>query len=740
MYRRQCVNNMRLKYFFRSFIVMFVTSSFAASSMATNNAPLPDHLEEIVVTAQKRKQTLHEIPMALSVLNENMLRLQGVSSLGDLASSTITSLNIQPYANSPSTLVVSIRGNGPGDVGQTTRDSSVAIYIDEIYLGRSQALDFELAEVERIEILRGPQGTLYGRNATSGAINLISRQPTGELGLRQTFSVGRYNQKTSVTHLDLPEKSGLRTKIDTIYSERDGWVENDAPGQADYNEYIKSGGRFTGTWQASETLDLDYSYIRSKTKMSQNYYQFFRDFLFVFGDEGGRQEDSRLPLALKPSTTDQSLHNLTVDWVLSDDIQFKSISSYRELDSEDQNNFGGVYYLNGISDVVEVEQDQFSQEFRLTGSGKRLDWVTGLYYYSESTDETINQFFSLDIFGFATPTPINPPTNIDPYTGEAVPPKKVVSDLESLSLYGQGTYTPAILNDQLQLTFGLRYTNEEKSGRQILGGDEDYQLEDNRADPSFNVKYTINDTLNIYTSWSQAFRSGGVNVRSANLEPFDREKVDTTEVGLKYYGLDKRLRVNVALFKTNYDDMFIDVFDPLDLTINDTINAENTVKVDGAEIETTWQVTKNLTTLFSYTYLDGDFPLQPNSLSPTNELEQFNITQTPKHSGSLVLDYQFPQTGIGQFGLHTEIVSRSLYHHYPSGGVARPDGYTLFNAKLELSSIPITQDNGNLRLGIWGKNITDEEYTISSFHFEGFSTIQAFGEPRTYGVDINYEF
>ena len=737
---------------FKSTEILLAGCIAASASVAAPTAPNHNlkntaqagFIEEVIITAQRREQSLQDIPIAISVLDQQQLKNLGVSSLGDLMSGTVPSLHMQPYANTPSTLVVAIRGNGPGDVGQTTRDSSVAIYLDEVYLGRSQSLDFELAETQRIEVLRGPQGTLYGRNATGGAINLISQQPTGELGLRQTVSAGNYNLLSSVTHLDLPSVANISTKIDLLYAERDGWVDNTAAGQSDYNEFEKQGFKFSAAWSPSDTLGIDYSYHHSDTEMSQNYYQFHRDFIGVFGDEGGRKTKTRLPLEpLEPSSAEQDIHSVHLDWQINQDVYFTSITAYREMENEDQTNFGGTLYFNGFNDRVDVDQEQFSQEFRLVGSIQRLDWISGLYYQTEDVTERIEQLFTLDIFGLINPeplTPIIPPTNFDVFSGAPIEPREVSSELESLSWYGQATYTPPVLNDQFRITLGLRYTNEEKNGQQTEGGNSDYTLEDDRVDPAFTLEYLPTDNINLYAKWSRAFRSGGVNVRSPNLIPYDLEEVDTSELGLKLTAWDQRLRLNAAAFFTDYDGMFIDVFDPDDLAFSDTVNASEKVEVDGFELELTVIPIQSLTTALAYTYLDGEMPLQPNPLSTDGQLEQFNLTQTPKHAGSLIVNYAFQPTGIGIFSANMEVISRSQSHHFPTGGKARPDGYTLFNARIALSAIPITRNSDELEIAVWGKNLNDEEYVVSSFHFAGASTIQAFGEPRTYGVDIQYSF
>jgi iron complex outermembrane recepter protein len=693
-------------------------------------------IEEIIVTAQKREQTLQDTPIAMSVLSDKQLAQQGISSLDDLISGTVSSLNINPYGHSSSTLIIAIRGNGPGDAVQTSRDASVAVYLDEIYLGRTQGLDFELAEMKRIEVLRGPQGTLYGRNATAGAINLISKRPSGEFGIRQTLGTGTYDLLSSNTHIDLPQWAGISSKIDYLQTKRDGWVNNTDKNEADYNAFEKSGYRVSVDISPFDDFTAAYTYNDSHTETTQLYYQFYRDLLGYFGTEGGRQSETRFPIApLKPTITEQQLHSLTLNWALSDSLTILSLSAYRNLDDKTRNNYAGTLYFNGLIEALDIDQSQFSQEFRLVGTHDRLDWVTGLYYYTEKTEEAVQQLFSLDIFsvGIGEPIPrITPPA--------ALPTLGVKTELESTAVYGQATWTPPVLNDQLEITLGIRHTQENKSGSQTTGQLNPFVVpSDNQTDPSVTLTYNESDYLSIYAKWSTAHRSGGVHSRSKNMKPFKKEEVDTVELGIKKQGWNNRLRLNVALFRTDYEGMFIDIFDPQDFTTANTINAANTVEVDGAEIDLTIAPLRGMSIGLSYTYLDGDMPLQPNPLTE-GALEVFQITQTPQHAGAFTLDYELPRLSFGTLTGHIDIVASAGYHHWPSGGVAHPDGYTLVNARVDLVDIPLSDNYGSLTLSLWGKNLTDEEYVISAFNFEEVATIHAFGNPRTAGIELKYDF
>ncbi len=688
-------------------------------------------LEEVIVSAQKRDQSLQDTPIAISVLSARQLEMQGISSLGDMMDGMVPSLRILPYSNTPSALVMAIRGNGPSEVGQATRDSSVAVYLDEFYLGRAQGLDMELAELERIEVLRGPQGTLFGRNATGGAISLVSKRPSGQFGLKQTVEAGRFDQFSSITHIDLPEWVGLRTKVDYLFTERDGWVNNTAPGQADYNAWKKQGFRFSANRDFGDSVELNYAYTNTRTDMSQNYFQLYRDDIGIIGADEGRQTTTRYPIApLQPSNSDQQMHSLKLDWQVSDAVKAQSLTSWRKLDDKTFANYGGTVYYNGLVEEVDMIQKQISQEFRLLGSYNRIEWVAGLYYYKADVSEAIRDFFSLDIFGDPPLTPINPPI-------EAGPERAIVSDIRSQAIYGQATWTPPVLDDRFGITLGLRHSREDRWGKRLTGGFVPFDLKTGQTDPMITLEYQASDQVLTYAKWSNAYRSGGVSSHSVDLTPFDAEDVNTFELGLKAEGWHQRLRVNAALFSTDYRNMFIDV-QSASLEFLETINAANKVTVDGGELDLTIKATDKLTLGLSYTYLSGDLPMQPNPYNG-NIVERFYMTQTPRHAGALTLDYTFAPLPIGTIVGHLDAISSSHYHHWPTGGPGHPDAYTLFNARLVLSDIPIGAGKGALKSSLWGKNLTNEEYAVYSVDW-GVVVPQIYNDPRTVGISVTWEY
>ena len=241
--------------------------------------------------------------------------------------------------------MIGIRGNAPSDASEVTRDGSVGIYVDGVYLARTHRINIDVADLERIEVLRGPQGTLFGRNSIGGAVSLVSKKPTGEWGAKQIVSKGRFDELRSITRVNLPEIAGVKAKLDYLHYRRDGWVNNTAPGESDYNEKSKDGGRLTVNWQPVESLSLDYSNDKTKVKMVQEYMQFYRARLGIFEEELERATETRLPVVpLDPTVVEQEGHAATVTWLLSDTMTLKSISSYRSHDEVGNSNYAGVLY------------------------------------------------------------------------------------------------------------------------------------------------------------------------------------------------------------------------------------------------------------------------------------------------------------------------------------------------------------------------------------------------------------
>jgi iron complex outermembrane receptor protein len=718
-----------------SSLVMLVASS-GISQYALSNEIQTYQLEEVLVTAQKQSQSLQKTPVAVTALSRNDLDKLGVSSLDGLADSIVSSLRISPNGNATSTLEVSIRGNGPTDVGQITREGHVAIYQDGFYLGRAQGLSMELAEIERIEVLRGPQGTLFGRNATGGAIQIVTALPTGEFSIEQNITAGRFDDRRSTTRINTPEIKGVSAKIDYMYRKQDGWVRNADKQEEDYNAVEKQGGRLSVHWQANNTTTWDNAYENAVSESTQPYFQVYRDNGGLIGDEGKRQTKTRFPLQLEPTMVDIESHSLIGTKRVNDNITVKSLSAYRTLKEEGNNNWGGVLYANGVNLAEDVDQRQWSQEFQVLGDYEHLTWVAGAYAYRERSKQTTQLHFTLDTDGSITGSGI-PFTPIDPPITFGLPATHIEAKTDSKGLYGQTTWKPLSENEKLQLSLGIRYTEDEKKGDRFQYVENEFSLDSEHWDGQAIVSYDWNDLLSTYLKWGSAYKAGGANTRSATFDPYLEMEVNTWEAGLKSEWFDRRVRVNAAIFRSRYNDMQFDFVDPEVVLVTETLNAQETVRVSGFELELSARPTESLTLGLSYTYLDGDMPLQPNPLD-NGALTRFELHQTPNHAGAITVDYMIPSSA-GVFIGHLAIRSTDQYA-YASVINPRLDGYTLVDGRITLPSLFSGQDTGDLEVSIWASNILDEEYVVVGYPIgvPPITTVQAFGQPRTFGIDARF--
>lgn len=692
----------------------------------------PDMLEEIIVSSQKTERPLQETPNAVTVLSGSLLDSADIRGLDDLSEGLVPSLKILPFAAGPTSLTMTIRGYGPTDAGQVTRESSVGVYKDGFYLGRIQGLAMEMADLERLEVFRGPQGTMFGRNATGGAVNLVTKKPTGEFNLRQTVGYGNYGALRTITRLDLPEVAGVRVKFDYIHSERDGWLKNTAPDQSDYHASNMDGGGVTINADLSDTLLLEYDLDLAWLEATQGYYHVNVDNLGIIGTEPNRASETRFPVTpLQPTTVEHQMHSLTLTWQVSDSLTVKSLTSYRDLEEDTFTNFAGAAYFNGLTYTDDIRQEQWTQEVQLLGSHDRIEWVMGLYYFKEDVFEEKADSFSLNIdFVGGTVTPFD--------TLVAAPVVSAEATTKSKAIYGQATWTPPIMGDKLDVTFGLRYTDDDRTGTRTIATTQPFEFKKDKLDPLVVLNYHWTDDVATYAKWSTAFKAGGVSIRSTSLGAYDPEDVETFEVGLKADFLDHRLRINAALFSTDIDNAQLDFPDPAAITVVETINATETVEIDGMELEVSMVPLPGLVIGLNYTYLDASIPPQPNPLAG-GAVQTFVLPQTPEHAGSVTVDYTFPPTSIGTFQAHMDLSVTDEYH-YVAFAPQGLDAYAVLNARLSLTDIDLGNNAGNLEVSLWGKNLFDTEYVVVGFPAGAVAESVAYGTPRTYGLDLTYRF
>jgi iron complex outermembrane receptor protein len=402
----------------------------AGVARAADPAPAPadaaaadnSGLGEIVVTATKRETNLQKTPIAISVVGAEAIKDRHIQSLIDLADGAVPSLRIATFEARQSALTVGIRGIVPFDANQTARDQGVGVYIDGVYLGRQQGLNAALFDVQRIEVLRGPQGTLFGRNTEGGAVSIVTKEPTGEFGGRVTGGVGNYGSHTVEGHIDLPAFANLAIKIDALQQHQDPTVKNPLAGQAGWNQYDRKGGRISAKWTPFDGFSALVSYDKSKDENTPNYSQLVNfnpnglpvatlaqitanggklpagtiaplsPLVVVSGDNRMKVADIGVPQ--QPSVDRSEGTSINLKYKLTPNIELRSITAWRTVSTDQWDNSGGAHRTVFLPNAAfsryslsYLDQRQFSQEIQLVGSIPQVDFVLGGYYFNERAQE-----------------------------------------------------------------------------------------------------------------------------------------------------------------------------------------------------------------------------------------------------------------------------------------------------------------------------------------------------------------
>lgn len=733
-------------------------------------------IEEIIVTAQKREESLQDAPISISAFTGEGLERIGANTALDVAEHT-PNLTMMKSPTTSFGMSVGIRGISSSEPA-LSYDSKVGIYLDGAYIGKNAGAVFDVVNLERIEVLRGPQGTLYGKNTTGGAINLITKKPSGELRFKQQLTTGNAGLLVSSTSLDLPKQGDLSASLSYTKKESDGHWENINPaGPKDLGSEDTEAFRIAVRWEPGDNLTVDYTHDNTNGEAVSKPFQLsainpgyeFAPIIIGFDNLGNPQfadpNDNPFMQALNAGAVDFDKpldrydldgtgvesadirgHNLTLSYALGD-LELKSISAYRELDLKvvGAENDGGAWtyplFETGTAAIGGriTRQQQFSQEFQLNGTAmdERLQFVTGLYYFEEDGKERNNNWDTLLPIGQVAPgipllmlnTLVPPPMGL----GEVY-----TIDNKTWAVYSQFSYIPALLDDKLTLTLGLRYTEDEKTAT-ILDATPNWTKTEtwSNFNPSITADYQIDDQVNIYAKIATGYVAGGHPVRSSNQAAFeltvDEEEVVDYEVGLKSTWFNNRLRVNAAAYLYDYTDLQISDFQSGSSIL---VNAgEATLR--GFELEATAVLTEGLVMDLNYGYTDYDYEKYINGGVDVSDTARAGA---PQHTWALGFGYDFLPSRFGQLSMRVDTTFTDE-HHFNTRQFERDwaDDRRLINARVTLSDIPVSK--GDLRIAIWAKNLEDEEYRDFGIDFEslGFAG-NTWGEPRTYGLDVIYEF
>jgi iron complex outermembrane receptor protein len=718
-------------------------------------------LEEVVVTAQKRETNLQKTPISISVMGGDDLAARHVQSIEDLGDGAIPSLRVAPFFARNSALTVGMRGIGAlGDANQPARDQAVGVYVDGIYLGRAQGLGSALYDVDHIEVLKGPQGTLFGRNTEGGAISIVTKAPTGVFGMDATLGYGNYDSYKAVAHVNLPSFSDISIKIDGLISKRDGTVTNPTTsGQPNFNSYDKRGFATEIMWRPNESFSVVYAFDTSYDATTPYYVQLLAKGslplapLMPLQPDRAKRANVGVPMQLSVGETQG--HRLNIDWDISDDLTIKSISSYRKLTQTQFDNAEEVlsaFAPNGPFSrysLANVYQDQYSEELQLIGSLPEVQYVAGAFYYSESVNDNAQTPNSLQWNATGTAyTFLSLDLNTIPFDRASHVTTK------SYGVFGQAVWTPAMLDDMAHLTVGGRFTHDGKKGaldtvngaipsyvdanHNTITGAIPLDKSWDRFDPLVNLAVDLTPDINLYGKWSTGYKAGGANSRSLTYRAFNPETVSMFEVGAKSEFWDRRARLNVAAYTGDLKDAQVD-FSVIILNNNrgtlETTNAA-TGKTEGVEADLAIQPIDGLTISGSYAYTKMTLSKAFNPF--TNGLSVVYPLYTPENAASIGLDYALPVPGAlltvhfdGNYsdGQYTSTTDPNL-----------SNSSFLVNGQLALSEIALSDRGAALQVSLWARNLFDEQHVFLKNFNPSLGTYGIYNEPRTFGVEAKFSF
>lgn len=753
----------------RSLLALAVATTLPALARA-EEAPTADTssetartvvaLDQVVVTAQKRATNLQETPISVSVVDAEALKDRSAISLGSLSDGSIPSLRVTPFATRSSALNIGIRGIGAsGDANQPARDAGVGIYVDGVFMGRAQGLGSMLYDVERIEVLKGPQGTLFGRNTEGGAVSIVTKQPTGEFGGSVSAGVSNFGGYTTALHLDLPRVADLSFKVDAVQAKRDGTTDNPMRGERDFNAYDKRGARLSVLWQPSDDFSLLYAFDRSYDATTPYHTQVLVPGAFLSPlQQAGASQDRRDSAILGGPQEDNigrtSGHLLNLSWTLSDQLELKSISSYRELTQgqfdmglvDAISAYGGAGTPFGRYSLAQVYQHQYSQEFQLIGNTDQLQFLGGAFFYHETAGDNA-QTPNMLVWGpGGNSYTVNPATNpLDLSKVRVDRASKALTD--SLGVFGQATWTPESM-DRLHLTAGGRYTRDDKKGNLYTVNGAATQLAFNdrwsRFDPMVNIAYDLGGQAMVYVRYSTGFKAGGANSRSTNYTAFGPEEVTAYELGFKTQFWDDRARLNVALFDATIAHKQMDFSLPFDPNSGETrttmvtTNALGDGRSRGAELEFNVMPVDNLTLALNYAYTKID---AQTAVDPFGAGVQVTVQPllAPKNAGSLAIDYLVPFANFSALKFHVDGNWSDGFYTSEYDQMLTDRSFVV-NARVALVDVPMNSTGTTMSFSLWARNLLDEQHLFYKLNSPALGQTGIFNDPRTFGLDVAINF
>ncbi len=716
-----------MKFWMRSTCAGLALSVYGFNAAAQDAAPAEGStraLETIVVTTQKRAESLEDIPIAITALGAASLERNQVENFIDLN-------GLIPNAQFSGSLGINsvfLRGIGTAALG-IGPDASIAFHNNGVYIARPRVQAAAFMDVERIEVVRGPQGDLYGRNATGGSINVISRSPGEEVEANASVSYGNYNTVAVRGGVGGPLSEGVRARIAGIYKSNNGFGENIATGNpVDHtDEHGVRGALSFDLLDDRLTLDVIGDYYRADDSIGGWHY-FGQGNPAVplvatspaFG--GVIASDIRDIASDRDASRDFRAYGgaATLTYEATDSITLRSITGYRESDLLYMSDLSGGTELGVFIDNSE-EQTQLSQEIQMLVDGDRWNLILGGYYFNEKIDG----FSRAPLFFFPGAT------FLQIGTGET----------DAYAAFANFSYD---ITDQIKVIAGLRYSYEERfadgtftvgaGGPFPTGGMADWDS----VTPRVVVEYQPNSDLLLYASVSKGFKSGGWLI-GATGPVTNPEILWSYEVGAKVTAFDGRAQANFAAFYYDYSDLVVSRVVGPNLILENAAEATNL----GVELELAAAVTDQLTVNATFGYLNAEYD-EYSTANPVfladgvQDLAGNKLSSAPEFTYRIGADYTVP-LNTGDLTLSADFAGQSEVFFTPFNEAAASQGaYGILNARLKY-----TTPDERWSVSVFGRNLTDKTVILNniiSAGFLGFPRLGTLNDPRTYGVEIGFNY
>lgn len=730
----------------------------AALASANSNAAL---MEEVQVTAQKRAQNIQDVPIAINAITGDQMQQLGFTNAQQVAAMSPGVSTVQP--NGEANYSIGVRGVSSNDF-VTNVESPVAMYVDEVYISQMSGSGFALFDMERVEILKGPQGTLFGRNATGGLAHFITKKPTEDKEGYFQATVGRYEQIKLEGALSGPLSETLSARISFATHDNDGYAKNRYTGET-LNNANDAAGRLQFLYTPSDTLEALVSIRAGEQDIRTGFFEYVSandEFAFTPGElnnvipgysgVGGESFDPYDDTDGDVYTGDYDLtgfnrletrgYSLKLSWDVGE-IGITSITDYSSVEREYMEDSDATP-ANFWHLTLSTDAEQFSQELRIDGSTDKFDWVTGFYYLDVELNDHVGAT-SESFYG----------TGDDVQTGVYSP---YTTETESWSVFGQVDYH---LTSTVTLTAGLRFINDDKTHHYentfsdfpngtpfngprevaVVNGVYDGSRTDEEFAARLALSWQVSDNILLYGSVNRGFKSGGYNspidplpgVDDYNLEPsftYDPEELDAFEVGFKSDLLDGMLVLNGSAYYYDYKNYQAFTFIGI---ASATINADADAR--GGELELQANPIEGLDIILGAAYND----IEASLVEPDGSTTDFVPTQAPEWNLSGLVRYEWEGFG-GILSVQADVDYRDeVYFSVTNFDTVRQGSFAVWNA-----SVGYRNDQQGWSVFARVENLADEEYQVQAFDLSGpavFGMVeQYYGRPRWTSVSFNYEF